>query len=119
MDYSILSLQALPFLRPIIISVILLNVALYAHLHFKHVSIKPIATIAALLMIPCVAFYVPLLSRMTFDFNFLLINVHFVFCGFAFIGILIFSILSGKKLPSATQILGVVLFLFGFYSFLA
>lgn len=119
MTQSILSIEALPFLLPIIISIVLLNLALYAHLHFKHVSIKPIAMIGALLMIPFVAFYIPLLSRMAFDFNFHLMNIHVVLCGFAFLGVLVFSVLSGKKMPSMIQIFGVALYLFGFYSFLA
>ena len=119
MEYTILSLNALPFLLPIIISVIILNVGLYAHLNFKHISIKPISGLAALLMIPLAVFYVPLVSKMAFNFNFLLINIHLAFLGFAFIGVLIFAAITPKRPPGIKQLIGLLLFLFAFYSLLA
>jgi len=119
MEYSILSFQSLPFLLPMVVCAIILNVGLYIHLNFKHVPIKKISMIVALLMLPFAAFFVPLLSKMAFDFGFELLFIYIAFSGICFISVLIFAVLMPKRAPSIVQILGVGVFLFSFYSLLA
>lgn len=119
MEYSIFSLQSLPFLLPMVVCAIILNIGLYVHLNFKHVPIKNISMIMALAMLPLAAFFVPLVSKMAFDYGFDLLPIYVAFSGICFSLILLFVILAPKRAPSIIQMLGLAVFLFSFYSMLA
>jgi hypothetical protein len=119
MEYSLLSLQSLAFLMPLVVCAIILNVGLYIHLNFKHVPIKNISMIAALGMLPLAAFLVPLISKMAFDFDVPLLAIYMTFIGICFLCLLLFAAVLPKRAPSIIQLAGVAVFVFGFYSLLA
>ena len=119
MDYSLLSLQALPVLLPMIVVAIIFNVALYGHLNFKHIEIKKISSIAAMLMIPLAIFLIPLLITMAFSMAVPLLKIHSLFIGLCFSLVLMIKVLKPKSMPSPLQMLGTVLFFYATYSLLA
>lgn len=119
MEYSLLSLQALPILLPMIVVAIIFNVGLYGHLNFKHIAIKKVSTIAALLMIPLAIFLPPLLVTMAFDIAVPLIKIQSLLVVVCFSLILMVKILKPKSVPSPLQVLGTVMFFYGAYSLLA
>lgn len=119
MDYKLLSLEALPFVLPLLVCAIIMDAALFGHLNFKHIKIKNISIIASAVMFPVVVFIVPLIIKMAFDFSISLMFIHAMFAALAFICVLIFSVASPKRMMSPIQLIGVIVFAGSLYSFLA
>ena len=119
MDYSLISLQALPIVLPMVVVAIIYNVALYGHLNFKHIQIKKISAIAAILTLPIAIFMVPLVIMMAFDMGIPLVKIHGLFVALCFTLVLMVKVLKPKSVPSPLQLLGTAMFLYGAYSLLA
>lgn len=118
-DYALLSMQALPFLLPLLVCAIIVDAALYGHLNFKHMQIKNISVIAAVMMLPIAIFLVPMVVRLAFDFAVPLVKIHAMFSVLVFACIVCVAALKPRGVPSATQIAGLIIFCYGVYSFLA
>jgi putative effector of murein hydrolase LrgA (UPF0299 family) len=119
MNYSFLSLEALPFLLPLLVCAIIFTAALYGHLNFKHIQIKTVSIVGSALMIPMVFFLVPLVINLAFDFEIPLLMIQTVFAVMCFALILMIASFRPKSPPSIVQISGLCVFLYGAYSFLA
>lgn len=119
MDYSLLSLEALPFLLPLFVCAIIFSVALYGHLNFKHLQIKTVSIVAAALMLPICIFLIPLIIKMAFEFDVPLLKIHTVFSVLCFALVLIINVVTPKSPPHIIQVIGLCVFGYGVYSFLA
>lgn len=119
MEYTLLSLNSLPFILPIFVCAIIFSVAQYVHLNFKHIQIKTVSSVMAVLTLPIAMFMTPLIVKMSFDYNIPLVEIHTAFSVICFSLILCVTILTPKSLPNPLQILGLLIFCYGVYSFLA
>lgn len=118
-EYTLLSLNALPFALPFLVCAIIFNAALYGHLNFKHIPIQNISMIAAALMVPVAIFFVPMVVRLAFDFAVPLVKIHAMFSVIVFACMVCVSVVRPRGIPSPAQILGLFIFCYGAYSFLA
>lgn len=117
MNYNLISLQMLPFTLSLFVCAIILSVALYGHLNFKHVAIKNISVIMAVIASPIAIFYIPLLIKIVFEYRVPLVSVHVMFSVLTYLCLLLFCIVMPKHIPSPIQLAGVILFGFGGYLF--
>ncbi|PCI00998.1 MAG: hypothetical protein COB76_02340 [Alphaproteobacteria bacterium] len=119
MDYSFLSLEALPFILPILVCAIIFTAAQYGHLNFKHLRIQKVSMIAALIVVPISIFFVPLIIKMAFTYSIPILKIHTLFIVLSFLCVLCISVVTAKAPPKIIQLLGLCLFGYGAYSFLA
>lgn len=119
MEYSFISFEALPFVLPLLVCAIIFCAALYGHLNFKHIQIKNISMVASIVTLPLAIFLIPLIIKMAFDYNIPLPEIHGFFAILCFILAFFVSVIKPKSPPSILQIIGLSLFVYGAYSFLA
>lgn len=110
---------AVPFFVAMVISAFLFLVPMFGHLHFKHVKIQRVSIITAIISMPFVLFYSKSLERFVIDYGLKLLDVHLIFMGVFFLMNVIMGILMFRRIASIFQIIGLGLFLSGYFFLLA
>lgn len=115
----IFSVQGLAFMLPFLFVSILYCGAQYGHLHFKHVLIRRVCIISALVSLPVVVFLLPLIIDLAFLIDLRLLSIHALFSGLCFLIVLCTYIAVPKRMPNIVQMVGLATFILGFYYILA
>lgn len=115
----IFSVQGLAFMLPFLFASILYCSAQYGHLHFKHVLIRKVSIVSAIVSLPVVIFLLPLIIKLAFDVELQLFSIHSLFSGMCFLIVLCIYLATPKRMPNIIQLIGMAVFFFGFYSVLA
>jgi hypothetical protein len=116
---TLFSLGLLPVLVPLIIASIIWAMAMFGHLHFKHIKMNKICVVTSLVSVPFSLFYYQLIQQLSVYNTIPKMDLHIGLTAVFFGVVSAFCMISAKRTPSILQIAGVVIFAMGCFFTLA
>lgn len=107
---SLLSLGLFPVLIPLAVASIIFAVAMFGHLHFKHIKMNKVCVATSIVSIPFTLFFYELIQRLVVFNNVAKLEMHIGFMIVFFAVVTCFCALSARRIPSLLQIIGTALF---------